>query len=58
MLEFELVNSGVGFIDVVSAVGGTLFEVRMIESAFAFSRIKSFWADIPSMRKNDIEKIR
>ena len=51
-------NRGVGFIDVGPAVGGTLFEVRIIESAFALSKIESFWADIPSMRKNNIEKIR
>jgi hypothetical protein len=35
-----------------------LFEARTIESAFALSKIKSFWADTPSMRKNNIEKIR
>ena len=52
-----MVNRGVGFIDVGAAVGGTLFEVRMKESAFALLKIKS-WADIPSMRKNDIEKVR
>jgi hypothetical protein len=52
--EFELVNRG-GFIDVGPAVGGTLFEVRTIESAFALSKLKFFWADIPSMRNNDIE---
>jgi hypothetical protein len=55
LLEFELVYRGIGFIDVGPAVGGTLFEVRTIESAFALSKIKSFWAKIPIMRKNDIE---